>query len=191
MTGEQSFEERFGFKAKGEFRCKGWFEIPLTVFGLAIIVPGGLAIFQFLADPFKTFGGGLPAVPFALAVWALFCWWIVRIAHTGVTYRYDADEKEYRITDPKRNVVTFYYADIVSVDYKPLYYIHRKLRGYRVTINTKYRAFSYNYIFSNRKVHTKPEDTPFFIIEQRAGLAKGFIREGGAVRTGEDNNEKS
>lgn len=186
MTGQEAFEERFGFKAKGEFRCIAWFEIPLTVVGLAILVPIGIIIFRFLVDPYTTFGGGLTAVPVALAVWAIFCWWIVRIGHTGVTYRYEADDKEFRIFEPGNRSEVFYYSDVMSADYQPIYYLNRKIRGYKVTITTRYRTKTYKYIFSNNKLNKDPEGSPFFILEQRSGLVHGIVPEGGAVRSGEE-----
>lgn len=183
MTGQEAFEERFGFKARGEFRCDGWFKIPITAIGLGILLPGAILIFKFLADPYTTFGGGLTVVPLALAVWGIFCWWIVRIAHTGVTYRYEADEKEFRIINPDKHSDVFYYPDVVSVDYKPIYYINRKIRGYRVTITTKYLSKKYDYIFSDNRLIKTPQGSPFFILEQRSGLADGYVEEGGATRT--------
>lgn len=183
MTGQEAFEERFGFKARGEFRCRAFFEIPLTVIGLGILIPVSVLIIKFLTDPYTTFGGGLTAVPLALAVWGIFCWWIVRIAHTGVTYRYEADEKEFRIITPDKHSDVFYYPDVVSVDYKPIYYINRKIRGYRVTVTTKYLSKKYDYIFSDNRLIKTPQGSPFFILEQRSGLADGYVEEGGATRT--------
>ncbi|MBP0983592.1 MAG: hypothetical protein J6A19_07690 [Oscillospiraceae bacterium] len=52
MTGQEAFEERFGFKARGEFRCDGWFKIPITAIGLGILLPGAILIFK--AIPHKT-----------------------------------------------------------------------------------------------------------------------------------------
>ena len=186
MNGQQYVEERFGFKAKGEFRCKGWFEVPLTVVGLALVIPGALGIFDFLFN--HTFGGGRPAIPFVIVAWAMFCWWIVRIAHTGVTYRYEADDKEFRIYEPKGHTEILYYPDITSVGYDPMYYLNGKVRGYVVTITTKYRILTYSYIFSGNRLYKTPEGSPFYIIEERAGLVKGIVPEGGAVRSGEESH---
>lgn len=180
MTGREAFEERFGFKARGEFRVRGWFEVPLTMVGLIMLVIGPPAILNKMADPDFAFGGTFAAVPLALLIWAVFWWWIVRIAHSGVTCRYEADEKEFRITSvgkkPKREVL--YYTDVTAVEYKPLHHLNRRLRGYRVTITTKYRKIVYDYVFGRKKLFTEPKDTPFRIIEEQAGL----VREAGGKR---------
>lgn len=181
-------EERFGFRAKGEYRCKGWFELPLTVLALVILLPGALGIFNFLY--YRTMGGGFAAIPLLIAVWGMLCWWLVRIAHSGVTYRYEADDKEFRIYEPKNHTEILYYNDVTGVKYDPLYYLNGKIRGYKVTISTKYRALSYNYIFNGHKLFTNPEGTPFFIIEERAGLVNNYVPEGGAVRSGKESHGK-
>lgn len=188
MTGRQYVEERFGFKARGEFRCKGWFEIPLTAVGLGIALPGAFGIFNFLY--YNTMGGGFAAIPLLIAVWGVFCWWIVRIAHTGVTYRYEADDKEFRIYEPGNHTEILYFTDVTAVDYNPLYYLNGKLRGYKVTIATKYRSLTYEYIFTGNRIFTTPEGSPFYIIEERAGLVSGVIQDGEAVRSGEENYGK-
>ena len=120
MTGQQSFEERFGFMARGQFRCIGWFEKPLTVLGLLLLLVGGVLITVLFANPYFAFGGSFGALPFVLAAWFILCWWIVRIAHTGVTCRYEANDSEFRITDNRQHTEIFYYPDIMGVDYKPI-----------------------------------------------------------------------
>ncbi len=173
MNGREAFNERFGFKVKGEFHCQGWFEIPLTIVGLALIPGGGIPIFRFLADPSTAFGGSFASVPLALAAWALFCWWIVRIAHIGVVFRYEGDDNEFRITDNKKHTEIFYYPDVVKIDYKPITYVNKKLRGYKVTVHTKYRSVTYRYIaYGHQRINT-PQDTPFFELQRQSGLADG------------------
>lgn len=178
MTGEQDFEERFGFKARGEFRCQGWFEIPVTILGLLMIIPGYFVAKYLMSYALLGVLGLLVFIP----VWGIIMWWIVRVGHTGVTYRYEADDNEFRITAPK-NTETLYYKDIAAVNYKPKYFLNRKIRGYKVTISTRYRSLVYKYIFPGGKVNQSPENTPFFILEKRAGLVQGVIPEGGAGRT--------
>ena len=188
MNMESFVEERFGFRARGEFRCRGWFEVPLTALALAILLPGAFGIFSFLY--YNTMGGGFTAIPLFIAVWGVFCWWLVRIAHTGVTYRYEADDKEFRIYEPKNHTEILYYNDVTAVNYDPLFYLNTKLRGYKVTITTKYRTLTYSYIFNGNRLYKKPEGTPFFILEERAGLVKDYVPEGGAVRSGKENHGK-
>ena len=179
MTGQEAFEERFGFKARGEFRCTGWFEIPMTILGIILAIPGLFFVLFLFNYQLLGFLGILVFVP----VWAILCWWLIRIGHIGVTYHYEADEKEFRIINPDKHSDVFYYPDVVSVDYKPIYYINRKIRGYRVTVTTKYLSKKYDYIFSDNRLIKTPQGSPFFILEQRSGLADGYVEEGGATRT--------
>lgn len=172
MNGREAFEERFGFKAKGEFRVRGRFELPLTVTALFFIPYGEFFIVYTMANPWFAFGGSFGALPFAMALWALLCWWIVRIAHIGVICRYEGDDNEFRITDQHKHTEIFYYPDVTSVEYQPIMYINKKIRGYKVTIHTKYRSVSYQFIASGKQPIRGPEDTPFFVLEQHCGLVR-------------------
>lgn len=171
MTGNQAFEQRFGFRAKGEFRCSFPFEAPLAAVAAAILVWGEIYFllnYQVLAFSWKN----LIAPLIVMIVWGFFWLWMVRIAYSGMTCRYEADDKEFRINKPFNKLDIFYYADIESVKYKPIkYLVGGRLRGYRVKVNTRYREYNYKYIFSRNKLKTAPEDSPFHIIEERSGLA--------------------
>lgn len=172
MTGREAFEERFGFRAKGEFRVRAWFEIPLTIAGIASLIIGEFIIITTMRDPYFAFGGSFGALPFVGAAWVIFCWWIVRIAHIGSVCRFTGDDNEFRITDPNGHVEIFYYPDITGIDYTPIRYITKKLRGYKVTINTKYRSVVYQYIAYGKQRILSPNDTPFYVLEQHCGLVK-------------------
>lgn len=172
MNGREAFEERFGFKAKGEFRVRAWFEIPLTIAALVLMVFGSAALFNFMSNPYTAFGGTFGALPFAVALWVIICWWIVRIAHMGAVCRYIGNDDEFQITDQNKHTEVLYYPDITAVDYKPIRYLNKKLRGYTVTIHTKYRSIVYQYIAYGKQRITGPEDTPFFILEQHCGLTR-------------------
>lgn len=174
MTGREAFEERFGFRAKGEFRVRGLFEIPLTIVALLLMVGGSAVLIIVMANPETAFGGTFGALPFAVAIWVMLCWWLVRIAHSGVTCRYEGDDKEFRITDNRKHTEIFYYPDVTGVDYKPIKYLNKRQRGYIVTIHTKYRAVKYEYIASGRQRVNSPEDTPFFLLEQHCGLKQNY-----------------
>ena len=183
MTGEQSFEERFGFRARGEFRCRVWYEIPLTILGLVMFVAGILAaIVVFSRIPGVDIITGAMAMAVIVPVWGLVCWWFVWTGQTGAAYSYDADEKEFRITDPKKHTETLYYSDIIRVDYKPVRFINLRIRGYKVTVTTKYRILTYDFLFSGDRSGISAENTPFYILERRAGL-KQPPADGGASRT--------
>lgn len=181
MNGREAFEERFGFRAKGQFRVRGWFEIPLTATGIASIPAGEFLIIRTMANPNFALGGSFGALPFVMAAWALFCWWIVRIAHTGATCHYDGNDDEFRITDQNKHTEIFYYQDITGIDYVPIKYLNKKTRGFKVTINTKYRKVTYQFIASGKQRVNEPEDTPFFVLEQHCGLTRD-------IKT-QDNNE--
>lgn len=175
MNGREAFEERFGFKAKGTFRVRGWFEIPLTAVGIISIPVGEFMIFRTMADPNFAFGGSFGALPFVMAAWALFCWWIVRIAHIGVTCYYEGNNEEFRITDQNKHTEIFYYQDITEVNYVPIKYINKRIRGFMVTIHTKYRKMTYQYIATGKQRVNDPEDTPFFLLEQHCGLTRDIV----------------
>lgn len=181
MNGREAFEERFGFRAKGEFRVRALFEIPLTIAALVLMAGGSAVLIIVMANPLTALGGTFGALPFAVALWIMICWWVVRIAHSGVTFRYEGDDREFRITDSRNHTEIFYYPDVTGVDYKPIKYINKKQRGYAVTIRTKYRAVKYEYIASGRQRVNSPEDTPFFLLEQHCGLVRNMERS--------DNNE--
>lgn len=183
MTGRQAFEERFGFRVKGEFRVRGLFEIPLTGAGLLLMVLGTILLVVKMADPMFAFGGTFGALPFAIAIWVMLCWWVVRIAHSGVTCRYEGDDDEFRITDNRKHTEIFYYPDVTGIEYKPLRYLNKRQRGYIVTIHTKYRAVKYEYIATGRQRVNSPEDTPFFLLEQHCGLTRDITPENNDGRT--------
>ncbi len=170
MTGNQAFEQRFGFRAKGEFRCSFPFEAVISSIAAGFLVIGELSfLLNYTWLVFRTNNMITPMV--IMIVWGFFWLWMVRISLTGMTCRYEADEKEFRITAPFNRNDVFYYADIESVSYKPIRYPTGRIRGYRVTIKSRYRAYQYKYIFSKNKLKTAPEYSPFHIIEERAGLS--------------------
>ncbi len=80
-------------------------------------------------------------------------------------YTYNADGREFRITDSNGKTETIYYCDVNNVTYKPLCFLWEK-RGYRVDIVTKYRTITYNCLFLSNKKFQKPEELPFHIIQQ-------------------------
>ena len=170
MTGEQAFEQRFGVRAKGEFRCSFPFEAVFSSIAAGFLVIGELSFFMRYYDLSMRFKNLLTPMVIMIVL-GVFWLWMVRISLTGMTCRYEADDKEFRITTPFNRNEVFYYADVESVTYKPIKYLTVRIRGYRVTIKSRYRAYNYKYIFSKNKLKTAPEDSPFHIIEEHAGLA--------------------
>ena len=113
----------------------------------------------------------------------MLCWWLVRIAHSGVTCRYEGDDNEFRITDNHKHTEIFYYPDVTGIEYKPLKYLNKRQRGYTVTIKTKYRVVKYQYIANGRQHVNSPADTPFFLLEQHCGLTRDITPENNEGRT--------
>lgn len=183
MTGEQANEERFGFKARGQFRCISPYEKPMTILILAIGLVVEILVIIWMANPATALGGTFGALPFAAALIAMAIWWFVRIAHLGRVYLYEADENEFRIIRPDKSVDTYYYTDMDGIDYKPIHYVNRKHRGFAVTVRTKYRATKYNYIFSTNKLFRSEGDTPFRILERRSGLVQSEPFDGMVFRS--------
>lgn len=173
MGGAQAFDERFGFRVKGTFRVRGYFEIPLTIVAALLYVVLGGIIVLWMAQPATAFGGTFPAVPLFIAVWTIFCWWLVRIAHSGVTCSYEGNDDEFCITDFRHHTEIFYYPDVEEVEYKPMKYLNDRLRGYYVTIRTKYRTVSYEFIALGRQPLRSPEDTPFYELERHSKFIRG------------------
>lgn len=170
MTGDQAFEQRFGFRAMGEFRCSFPFETGFSAIVWGFLLLGELSFLMRYYELSFRFNNLLTPMVIMM-VWGFFWLWMVRISFTGMTCRYEADDKEFRITAPFNRNEVFYYADVEAVSYKPIKYLTGRVRGYRVTIKSRYRAYNYKYIFSKNKLKTAPEDSPFHIIEERAGLA--------------------
>lgn len=169
MTGDQAFEQRFGFRAKGEFRCSFPFETVFSGIAAGFLVLGELTfLLNYTELAFRT--NNMLAPLAIMVVWGFFWLWIVRISFTGMTCRYEADDKEFRINAPFNRNEVFYYADVESVSYKPIKYLTGRVRGYSVTIKSRYRAYNYKYIFSKNKLKTAPDDFPFHMIEEHAGL---------------------
>lgn len=96
----------------------------------------------------------------------------VIIITNGKEYVYFADEIKMVITDPDGEKTVFEYKDMVSVTYEKLTLFKRRERGFDVYIETKYRTHNYQYIYSKNKLLRSEKDTPFFILEERAGLNK-------------------
>ncbi len=79
---------------------------------------------------------------------------------------YEADGREFRIRDKKGNTETIYFCDVESVEYKPLMLLWVQ-RGYKVSINTKYRTITYDCLFLSNKKLQNTQDLPFAVIEKK------------------------
>lgn len=93
----------------------------------------------------------------------------VATATIGRECDYRAEQKEFVIEGPARRREIFYYNDVYAVHREPLTLYGRK-RGYLVTIETGVREVQYRYIYSDKKLMTDFEDTPFYFLAVNSGL---------------------
>ncbi|MGN0650959.1 MAG: hypothetical protein ACI4KM_11020 [Oscillospiraceae bacterium] len=177
-----SAEDRFGFSTSGKVRIQDRFEKPLLVGSAAVGVLGAIIIFAFVGvvDSMGLFNLLLKSgVAF---VWVFVWMTLASIVLTGEQWNYDANEKQFRLSGPNKPEEIFYYEDIEEVRFTPLF-LFRFERGYRVTIRTKYREFTYSYIYTKNKVNRTPEGSPFYIIVERSGLVRGESADNSIIYT--------
>lgn len=184
-VGYTQVSDRFGFRAVGEFRCTRKSETLLLaitaiiyalgvcgiVYNALITCFGGLGG-PLLFDYSSTGNGIVMIVSFVvlLPLLTLAALIAIKIITKGAVYSYSANDEMLIITDPKGKKTSFYYCDIESVTYEKLTLFAVRQRGFDVFIQTKYRKFRYQYIHSRNKLLRGEKDTPFFILEERAGL---------------------
>ncbi len=191
-VGYSHIDDRFGFCAKGTFRCPKKKE-PLMLAIVAMVYTAWLVIVVVNAvivlsrdntmpifDPDRTLEDFLPTVDLVIVIITVLLLVLLTIAAviaviiitSGREYTYFADEIKMVITDSDGNKTVFEYKDIMSVKYERLTLFTRRDRGYDVYIETRYRTHNYQYIYSKNKLFRQEKDTPFFILEERAGLKK-------------------
>jgi len=185
-------DDRYGFCAKGTFRCPRKKEplmlaiaaavytacLLITIVNAVIVLTSDLSMPIFEYD--KTIDDFVPTIDlFGVIVSVLLVVILtaavilsVIIITNGKEYTYFADEIKMVITDPDGEKTVFEYKDMVSVTYEKLTLFKRRQRGFDVYIETKYRTHNYQYIYSENKLLRSENDTPFFILEERAGLKK-------------------
>ena len=169
-----SSEDRFGFKAKGTFRCAYKRELSLCV--IALVITALLIALSSVVSRHIQENNWFPFAEifmFALlgAASVMIGIGLLRMVLIGRLLSYEADEKEFAITEKNGSKTVIYFCDVTGVDYKPVKLLWR-VRGYKAQIHTKYRTIEYKYVFSRNKVVRSPEGSPFIIIEERAGLRK-------------------
>lgn len=160
---------RFSYTRTGEFRIKSKAEIPVTIIFLLLIPVGDFLLFaliKYLQLEMEQQVAQL--IEYACAFWSGLCLFIIGAVRAGVTCKYYADEKEFKITDNHKHTEYLFYADIVNVDYAQTKFFGLLPRGFRVTITTVYRDIVYDYLFFGDFSSDSPEDTPFHLLEQRA-----------------------
>lgn len=186
-VGYSQLSDRFGFRAVGNFRCARksealWLSVVAVVYTLALVIIIWNAVLVLSTDysekvliyasstangifMFVSVFAMIPLVTFAAII-------VVRIITKGVVYSYTANDEMLIITDPKGEKTSFYYSDMESVTYEKLTLFAVRECGFDVYVKTKYRTHNYQYICSKNKLLRGEKDTPFFILEERAGLKK-------------------
>ena len=173
----RSDENYFEFRERGSFRCQHPNEMLqcMLVVGPLFLV---LTMASMWLASFNIFGlTFLSFVLFEIAT-VLICMGVFNVITSGVEYKYDAKAEEFLITDDKGGQTVIVYADVTGVRYKPKKLFTRQ-RGYTVTIETRYRDFVYEYIYSKNKLYKDPSGSPFHIIEERAELMRGREKKDG------------
>ena len=190
--GYSQIKDRYGRLAKGTFRCPKKKEgtmlnvvaavyivwLVIVVVNAVIVLSGDLSVPIFEYD--KTIEDYAPTRDLIcviisvllLVVLTYGAWFAVLLITNGSEYTYFADEIKMVITDPEGAKTVIEYKDVISVTYDRLTLFSRRERGFDVHIETKYRTHHYQYIFSKNKLFRQEKDTPFFILEEAAGLKK-------------------
>lgn len=191
-AGYSQVDDRYGRLAKGTFRCPKKKEgtmlnvvaviyivwLVIVVVNAVIVLSGDLSVPIFEYD--KTIEDYKPTLDLLCVIISVLLLFILTYAAVfavilitnGSEYTYFADEVKMVITDPEGAKTVIEYKDVICVTYERLTLFSRRERGYNVHIETKYRTHHYQYIFSKNKLFRQEKDTPFFILEEAAGLKK-------------------
>lgn len=200
-VGYAKVDDRYGFYAKGNFRCPKKKEplmlaivaavytacLLITAINAAIVLTSDLSMPIFEYD--RKIEDFLPTIDLLCVILSVLLVVLLTVAVViaviiitgGREYTYFADEVKMVITDPEGVKAVLEYKDIISVTYEKLTLFKRRERGFDVYIETKYRTHNYQYIFSKNKLLREEKDTPFFILEEKAGLkTRRYIDDMGA-----------
>ena len=182
--------DRFGFRATGTFKCPRKGEglmlaavaaiytlcLCITVLNMIEVLSRDNSMPIFAYD--RTVEDFSPTVDLLCVIASVFIMLVLTAASIaaviviigGVVYNYTADDEKMTVTDPKGEKTVFYYCDTESVTYERLTLFSARQRGFDVYIKTKYRTYNYQIIFGRNKLFRQEKHTPFFILEERAGL---------------------
>ncbi len=169
-----NLDERFGFETSGSFHCPYSAEKFYLVL-LAVIAVGGCVgidlalIASFPPDPEVFFFLAL-ALLTGFSIWLLICFIALRLIIKGSEYYYKADESKLTIFHGPQTM-DFFYMNIMNVRYEPLMFFKWQ-RGFVVTVVTRKSTHTFKYIYDNLHANMVPENTPFYILEDRAELRK-------------------
>ena len=186
-------EDRFGFTAKGTFRCSRATERIAVILSLIItaivfvsfyLIWGRQLIYIYgmhydeLKDLSESQRLGFSPVStshimfFALA-FTFVTVIIARLILNGVVYQYSADSNIFSFRSEKDNVrkTDIHYDDVIAVKYEERRLLRFIKRGYTVTVITRSLGnVVIEYIFNKSDKEHRPENTPFHIIEERTDI---------------------
>lgn len=167
-------DERFGYETRGSFRCAYDIERFLLIFTVAVYAVGMVGIATGMLALFSH--GPEEALMCALCILVLWIVWtaagavVFRLLMYGSEYHYNADDDKMTIRHGSNSMDIFYY-NVISVRYEPLEFF-RKQRGFIVTIVTRKSTNVFRLVYQRSDARMVTENTPFAILEERAGLNK-------------------
>ncbi len=166
------YDERFGFETSGSFYCAYSTEKFYIVLISLLAIGGCVGIYFGLMASFPKDQEVAIFLALALLVcWAIclfVCYIAFRLVIKGSQYHYKADEAKLTVFHGSQTQ-DFFYMNIMNVRYEPLMLI-KKQRGFLITVVTRKGTHIFKYIYNNYNAHMTPENTPFYILEERAGL---------------------
>lgn len=190
QIGYSNVSDRFGFRALGTFRCRRSSEtlmlaVMAAVYTLCLCVTivnmvnvlnsdNSVPIFEYdktMADYAPTLNIVCVIISVIVMLLLTIGVFVAAVIITGgEEYSYTANDEKMTITDPKGKKLEFYYSDIKSVKYEKLTLFSQRQRGFDVFIDNGCHVFQYQYIYGKNKLLREEKHTPFFILEERAGL---------------------
>ncbi len=167
-------DERFGFETSGTFHCPYSVEKFYIVLLLILAIGGCVGLDILLVSSFPDDSDVFLFLALALlvsfAIWLLICFIALKLLLKGSEYYYKADESKLTIFHGPQTM-DFFYMNIMNVRYEPLMLLKWQ-RGFVVTVVTRKGTHTFKYIYDNIHARMAPENTPFYILEDRAGLRK-------------------
>lgn len=138
---------------------------------MAVVMVGSLVAFELLKG--APVGNVIELVSLVFEGVFYIGWTVIILIRSGKSYQYEAYENEFHISRSGRKPYSdvIYYCDVTAVQYEPMHFLlDKRVRGYEITIVTKYRRIVFKYVFGENKLFTQAKDSPFRIIEERSGL---------------------
>lgn len=174
-------DERFPYSTSGVFYCRKRNEDKILMYTTIIctlIVGGSWTLWYFLS--WGTIISTIIMTVLTIAIVLFLIYFSTYIILCGEEYSYKADSDKFIITAPSGagRVVIIKYSEVENMLYVPILY-GNKHRGYKVIIKTRTATYTYEYIMSffklinlKKKGMKDTRELPFYIIEERSGLAK-------------------